>query len=124
MPRPRLSRIHFIALTLAMVLAVPAYAGTITPFFASDPGVAPPGPFTNSDAESSIFLAAASALGDTVNTHGLGDQTVGSLNGFWFNGDGTFVVSGVFSAGQNGITNTSTGSPHDAFNTFGSNIFV
>jgi hypothetical protein len=125
MPSSRLTRIRFAALSLAVTLTGPTYAGTITTFFNSDPGVAPPGPFPNSTAEQTTFIAAATAHGDRVNTHGLGNQTVGSLNGLWLNGDGTFVVTGAFSAGQNGITNTQTGNANDPFNvTGGSNNFI
>jgi len=111
----RLTLIRFAALSLAVTLTGPTYAGTITTFFNSDPGVAPPGPFPNSTAESETFIAAATAHGDTVHTHDLANQTVGSLNGLWLNGDGTFVVTGAYSAGQNGITNTQTGNANDPF---------
>jgi hypothetical protein len=119
MPSSRLTLIRFAALSLAVTLTGPTYAGTITTFFNSDPGVAPPGPFPNSTAEQTTFIAAATAHGDTVNTHDLDHQTVGSLNGLWLNGDGTFVITGAFSAGQNGITNTQTGNATDPFNVTG-----
>jgi len=121
MPSSPLTLIRFAALSLAVTLIGPTYAGTITTFFNSDPGVAPPGPFPNSTAERTTFIAAATADGDTVHNHNLSNQTVGSLNGLWLNGDGTFVVTGAFSAGQNGITNTQTGNANDPFNVSGAN---
>jgi hypothetical protein len=105
------------AFAVARALAVPAQASTITTYVAQDNGVLPTGTFTNSDAEQTIFLAAAAGFG-TVHTHGVGSQTIGATSGIWLNGDGSWSYTGPSVASLSGVTNTQTGLSIDGFQAY------
>lgn len=106
------------AVAVGLAVAAPAQAGTITTFLGQDDGALPTATFTNSDTARANFLAAASVFG-TVDTHGLGSQTVGASSGIWLNGDGTWAISGPCCvASFSGVTDTQTGFATDGFQTF------
>lgn len=100
----------------ALLPGVAARASTFT-YVANDDGVSPSGPFTNSDAERSLFLGASGAI-----THGFGHQTLGASSGTWLNGDGTWTLTlasaSCCTASYTGVTKTQTGSATDGFQVY------
>jgi hypothetical protein len=106
------SKIGFRGLILAGAIAAlasqsGAQASSILTFTGSDDGAATTGPFPNSFAAQTSFLAAASAFG-AVDTHNLTSQSLGFQNTYTLtNGDGNITINGSsnFGAGISGISN-------------------
>jgi hypothetical protein len=88
-----------------------ARAGTIIQFSGQDDGAPTTGPFPESSAARTSFLAAAAAFG-TVSNHGFESQPLvfKTTPYTFFNGDGTFTLSATnFGTGFSGINNTTIG---------------
>src|SRR6476659_9949776 len=94
-----------------LALATPlAQAGTITPFSGQDNGAPLGGPFTNSSAAQTSFLAAAATFG-TVSNHGFEGQPLGfQTTAYTFGNGDTFTLNAPnFGPGFSGISNTTSG---------------
>jgi hypothetical protein len=106
------------AVTVLVILAVPAEAGIIT-FTGQDDGAAIGSGYTNSNAAQASFLAAAAAFG-TVETHNAaGGGTFGSSSGTFADGNGTWTTTqptGCCTNGYSGVSNITFG------NLYGFNI--
>ena len=87
-----------------------AQAGTITPFSGQDNGAPLGGPFPNSIAAQTSFLAAAATFG-TVSNHGFEGQPLGfQTTAYTFGNGDTFTINAPnFGPGGSGISNTTFG---------------
>jgi PEP-CTERM motif-containing protein len=115
MRKPALAAIAFCCSTM---LGASVHASTLTTFTGADNGAAIGSGYTNSNAAQASFLTAAGLLG-TVDTHGVGMQTLGAASGTWLNGDGTWATNIPPSSCSNGlacVSNVTLG------NTFGFNV--
>jgi len=91
---------------LGLAIDAPVQAGTVTTFLGQDDGAT--GNINSLSAQAS-FLAAAAAFGP-ISTHSFESQPLGfNNNNIWFNGDGTFTLTGQnFGAGNQGVQDTPT----------------
>jgi hypothetical protein len=104
---------------LGLAINAPVQAGSVTTFFGQDDG---PSGDANSLAAQTAFLTAAAAFGPLSIVHSFEDQPLGfNNNNIWFNGDGTFTLTGTnFDDGNQGIQDTPTcGNRLCAFNVGG-----
>ena len=94
----------------ALALGTPlAQAGTITPFSGQDNGAPLGGPFPNSTAAQTSFLAAAATFG-TVSNHGFEGQPLGFQTTYTFGNGDTFTLNAPNNgSGFSGISNVTLG---------------
>ncbi len=112
-----------VVLGLLFVTSTNSRAAIVT-FAGQDDGAAI-GTHPNSTSTRNSFLSAAGAFG-TVKTHDFEDQPVGYQTTYtWFNGDGTFTLTGTNGGtGISGINNTNLGTNLAGFNVLGASHWL